>query len=271
MVLATADEEPPNAPDPAAGTKRGRGWALKPKVATKRLKRETSPSDPEKPEASKDDDDQEAEEPAEKDAVAAVNGAQALASLLEASSTTLDFPKGSAIAAAAATTKRHSFFSPTSFAPTSPVSPKMAFNIAGVNIAAYLAESTDPPPVFSRGNKTRRNRRRKHLTAEHALFAQHSRLRENLQTYARLFQEAPLSTDEDVLRSLVEFTDAPAAVYAELLWKYTPEAVATVAMLRSLQRCGHGAPGAPRGAAAKGEPAAAIVKLEENCPHSDAQ
>lgn len=117
--------------------------------------------------------------------------------------------------------------------PTTGANAKVVFNLAGVSIPAYLAESSDPPPVFSRANKSRRNRRRKQFTADNAVFQQHQLLREDPQLYNTFFQRAPIATEADVLRSLNEFTDSPALVYAELLWRYTPEAIASLSMLRT--------------------------------------
>ncbi|KAG5498682.1 hypothetical protein JKF63_02969 [Porcisia hertigi] len=99
-------------------------------------------------------------------------------------------------------------------------SPKPVLNLAGVNVQALLAESTDPPPLYTR--RQRRTRRKSALAEDHPLFAEHRDLWEH-DSAGRLFPRAPFASDADVLGSLTEWTDSPALVYAQLLWRYVPE------------------------------------------------
>lgn len=100
-------------------------------------------------------------------------------------------------------------------------------NLAGVNVQALLAESADPPPVYTR--RQRRTRRKAALAEDHRLFAEHRDLWEHDLT-GRTFPRAPFATDADVLGSLTEWTDSPALVYAQLLWRYAPGPFVRLAM-----------------------------------------
>ncbi|CAM37898.2 conserved hypothetical protein [Leishmania braziliensis MHOM/BR/75/M2904] len=111
---------------------------------------------------------------------------------------------------------------PSLSAPSKPV-----LNLAGVNVQALLAEGTDPPPLYTR--RQRRTRRRSALAEDHPLFAEHRDLWEN-DPSGRIFPRAPFASDADVLNSLIEWTDSPALVYAQLLWRYVPGLFLRLAM-----------------------------------------
>lgn len=138
----------------------------------------------------------------------------------------------SSITTAAATAPQPSNF-PSAASPPAPPSPSFSsssrpvFNIAGVNVQALLAESTDPPPLYIR--RQRRTRRKSVLAEDHPIFAEHRDLSQHDQTH-RVIARAPFASDADVLNSLVEWRDSPALVYARLLWRYTPRAFLHVAM-----------------------------------------
>lgn len=104
--------------------------------------------------------------------------------------------------------------------PSSPGGSKPLLNMAGVNIAGMLAESSDPPPAFNR--RSRRTRRRVSLLEDNPIFMEHKDLRMN--AFEEFFVASPLATDADVLNSLNEWTAPAEIVYAELLWKYAPDA-----------------------------------------------
>ncbi|KAG5472401.1 hypothetical protein LSCM1_03800 [Leishmania martiniquensis] len=96
---------------------------------------------------------------------------------------------------------------------------KPVLNLAGVNVQALLAGGADPPPLYTR--RQRRTRRRSALDEDHPLFAEHRDLWEHDAT-GRILPRAPFASDADVLSSLTEWTDSPALVYAQLLWRYAP-------------------------------------------------
>lgn len=136
-------------------------------------------------------------------------------------------------ATTAAATAPQPSSSPSAASPPAPPSPSFSsssrpvFNIAGVNVQALLAESTDPPPLYLR--RQRRTRRKSVLAEDHPIFAEHRDLSQHDQT-RRVIARAPFASDADVLNSLVEWRDSPALVYARLLWRYTPRAFLHVAM-----------------------------------------
>ncbi|CAJ1990975.1 hypothetical protein conserved [Leishmania donovani] len=108
-----------------------------------------------------------------------------------------------------------------------PASSRPVLNLAGVNVQALLAEGTDPPPLYTR--RQRRTRRRSTLAEDHPLFAEHRDLWEH-DTAGRILPRAPFASDADVLNSLTEWTDSPALVYAQLLWRYAPALFVNLAM-----------------------------------------
>ncbi|KPI86158.1 hypothetical protein ABL78_4780 [Leptomonas seymouri] len=106
-------------------------------------------------------------------------------------------------------------------------STKPVLNIAGVNVQALLAESSDPPPVYFR--RQRRTRRKSVLAEDHPIFAEHRDLCQHDHAH-RIITRAPFASDVDVLNSLVEWKDSPSLVYARLLWQYTPKPFLHAAM-----------------------------------------
>lgn len=84
-------------------------------------------------------------------------------------------------------------------------------------VAAVSATQAMLPPPYRRN---RRLKRKMHITEETPVFAAHSELRDRM---PRLFPKAPLSTEEDVLRSTLDWHDNPALVYARLLWEFAPK------------------------------------------------
>ncbi|KEG14661.1 hypothetical protein DQ04_00361230 [Trypanosoma grayi] len=78
------------------------------------------------------------------------------------------------------------------------------------------AQAMLPPPY----RRNRRLKRKLHITDETPVFATHSELRN---TVPQIFQKAPFSTEEDVLRSILDWRDDPALVYARLLWEFSPD------------------------------------------------
>lgn len=134
----------------------------------------------------------------------------------------------STTASVAASVKAASAPSPSSApAASSTSSSKPVLNIAGVNVQALLAESSDPPPLYLR--RQRRTRRKPVLAEDHPLFAEHRDLCQHDQTH-RIIARAPCAGDAEVLNSLVEWRDAPSLVYARLLWRYTPQPFLQAAM-----------------------------------------
>ncbi|ESL08990.1 hypothetical protein TRSC58_03297 [Trypanosoma rangeli SC58] len=73
-----------------------------------------------------------------------------------------------------------------------------------------------PPPY----RRNRRLRRKLHITDETPVFFTHSELRD---TMPQLFPKAPFSTEEDVLRSMLDWHEDLTLVYTRLLWELAPE------------------------------------------------
>ncbi|RNF12267.1 hypothetical protein TraAM80_00415 [Trypanosoma rangeli] len=73
-----------------------------------------------------------------------------------------------------------------------------------------------PPPY----RRNRRLRRKLHITDETPVFFMHSELRD---TMPQLFPKAPFSTEEDVLRSMLDWHEDLTLVYTRLLWELAPD------------------------------------------------
>ncbi|EKF37858.1 hypothetical protein MOQ_001936 [Trypanosoma cruzi marinkellei] len=78
------------------------------------------------------------------------------------------------------------------------------------------AQAMLPPPY----RRIRRLKRKLHITEETPAFAIHSELRNKM---PQLFPKAPLSTEEDVLRSTIDWRDDITLMYTRLLWEFAPE------------------------------------------------
>lgn len=85
------------------------------------------------------------------------------------------------------------------------------------------AQAMLPPPY----RRNRRLKRKMHITEDTAVFATHSELRDRM---PQLFPKAPFSTEEDVLRSTLDWQDNVALVYARLLWEFAPNVLLKRAM-----------------------------------------
>nr|CCC91031.1 conserved hypothetical protein [Trypanosoma congolense IL3000] len=77
------------------------------------------------------------------------------------------------------------------------------------------AQAMLPPPY----RRSRRLKRKLDITEDTPIFAVHSELRDKM---PHLFAKAPFSTDEDVLRSTIDWRDNPTLLYARMLWGFAP-------------------------------------------------
>ncbi|RNF22179.1 hypothetical protein TcG_02279 [Trypanosoma cruzi] len=78
------------------------------------------------------------------------------------------------------------------------------------------AQAMLPPPY----RRMRRLKRKLHITEETPAFAIHSELRDKM---PQLFPKAPFSTEEDVLRSTIDWCDDITLMYTRLLWEFAPD------------------------------------------------
>ncbi|KAG8341215.1 hypothetical protein ERJ75_000723900 [Trypanosoma vivax] len=92
------------------------------------------------------------------------------------------------------------------------------------------AQAMLPPPY----RRCRRLKRKLSVTNDAQIFLVHSELRD---TVPQLFPTAPFSTEEDILRSTIDWNDSPALLYARLLWDTAPHEF----LNRARRRCEKGA------------------------------
>eukprot|EP00796_Vickermania_ingenoplastis_P005935 gene5935-4245_t len=86
--------------------------------------------------------------------------------------------------------------------------------------------STAPTLISRKSRRAKKKVATQLIEVDHPAFLEHRDYRER---HPSRFSQAPLATEAQVLGSLTEWTDSPALVYAELLWKYAREE--TVALM----------------------------------------
>lgn len=86
-----------------------------------------------------------------------------------------------------------------------------------------------PPPY----RRNRRLKRKLDVTEDSPIFASHAELRDKA---SHIFARAPFSTDEDVLRSTIDWRDNPTLLYARLLWELAPREFLGIVTKRQEER-----------------------------------